>query len=411
MADDITPMPASIESIQFLHLSDMHVGMPELRERWPRSDYVLSSDLDRLFKKLGGCGLIVFSGDLAFSGASEQYEQFAFKYDRILKRINELGGDPKLIIAPGNHDLERPDPMMPAAYALSQYWRDQALRERFWSGDSTYVDFVKGLFSQFAAFQAKLVADGLHLPPDQCGIFPGDASYTLEIDGCRVGIVCLNSAWLQTGAGEYEGQLHIDTKQLLAVTGENPDDWVARNAVNLLVTHHPHSWLHPQSLDGWNNDINPAGRFDLHLFGHMHEPATISVSVGGSLPRRNVQAPSLFGLETFGNGEVQRIQGYSGGRLEVDGENRVFTCWPRKLVRQGDGAWKFSQDTSQDIDEETGSFSINYAVQRSATPSGANLCPRSRGRQRALCETRRGSAPVPTHRRRPYPLRRCPKGS
>jgi predicted MPP superfamily phosphohydrolase len=388
MTDENRQVESISTSLRFIQFSDMHVGMAELQERWPRSDYVLSSDLDRLIKRTGGCDLVVFSGDLAFSGVAEQYDEFVTKYLRIASRLRELGAEPKLIVVPGNHDLARPDPMDPPAYALSQYWRDNAIRDTFWADDSRYRDFVTQVFDSFTAFQSQLVGDGLHVKPVRRGQFPGDASYSIEVNGGRAGIVALNSAWLQMGAGDYEGELHVDVKQLLAVTDNLPDDWVAHHDINFLVTHHPHSWLHPTSVEEWNNDINPPGRFDLHLFGHMHEPATVSVSVGGSMARRSVQAPSLFGLETFGSGEKHRIQGYSGSLLTADGVGRKLTCWPRLLVRQGDGTWKFAPDTSQNIEEETASFSLTYEVQRQlaggSTLNGTSVPAKQRRRRRKL---------------------------
>ncbi|MCL6698670.1 metallophosphoesterase [Sphingomonas sp. NSE70-1] len=356
-------MPSNYK-LRMLHFSDMHIGMKELREKWPRSDYALSADLEKSIKRMGGCDLIIFSGDLAFSGVSEQYDQFYEKISRISARINELGGESQLIVVPGNHDLLRPDALAPPAYALSQYWRDASLRDRFWSDSEGYRQFIKSVFENFSQFQSKLIADGVHLAPHTTGILPGDASYIFEAKGHSTGVVALNSAWLQIGAGNYHQQLDVDVRQLLAVTNDAPDDWVSGHGANFLVTHHPPNWLHPQSAEQWENDINPSGRFDAHLFGHMHEPASMTIAFGGSLSKRSVQAPSLFGMETFGDGSLQRIQGYSGSLLEVGSSGRTLTTWPRRLVKTADGAWKFAPDTSQDIDEDTGSYSLTYEVQK-----------------------------------------------
>jgi hypothetical protein len=181
----------------------------------------------------------------------------------------------------------------------------------------------------------------------------------------RVGVIGLNSAWLQLGGGDYEGQLHVDVRQLLAVTGESPDDWVRANELNLLVTHQPASWLHADNPASWDADLNPAGRFDLHLFGHMDQPDVLSIAHGGGPARRNVQAASLFGLEKYGEGHT-RIQGYSANRIARDLTVRTFTSWPRRLVPVVGGRMKLVPDTSQEIDEETGALSIAYSVERRA---------------------------------------------
>ena len=97
-------MPSD-SKIRMLHFSDMHVGMKELREKWPRAEYALSADLEKTIKRMGGCDLVLFTGDLAYSGKENEYDEFAVIFDRILNRVKELGGDARIVITPGNHDL------------------------------------------------------------------------------------------------------------------------------------------------------------------------------------------------------------------------------------------------------------------------------------------------------------------
>ncbi|NVN38705.1 tetratricopeptide repeat protein [Komagataeibacter swingsii] len=172
----------------------------------------------------------------------------------------------------------------------------------------------------------------------------------------------LNATWLQLGSGDYERELHVDVRQLLKVTGNRPDEWVTSNAANLLITHQPASWLHPNRPSTWENDINPPGRFDVHLFGHMHQPDVSSVKHGGGFGRVDVQAASLFGLERYGDG-LERIQGYSLSEIDVSSNNRILTSWPRRLITTTSGRCKLDRDTEQDLDEATGSFTIPYEVE------------------------------------------------
>jgi hypothetical protein len=114
------------------------------------------------------------------------------------------------------------------------------------------------------------------------GLLPGDQSYSIQKGDAKIGLVTLNSTWLQIDDSDYDGKLHVDTKQLLAVTENDPHSWCQKHSLNLIATHHPISWLHHNSQAYWHSDINPSGRFDLHLFGHMHEAKKHSISSGGS---------------------------------------------------------------------------------------------------------------------------------
>ena len=75
----------------------------------------------------------------------------------------------------------------------------------------------------------------------------------------------------------------------------------------------------------------------------MHEPAVTSVSHGGGPARRHIQAASLFGLETYGEGH-KRIQGYSTNQIVADGADRRLTSWPRRLIELTGGRLKLVPD-------------------------------------------------------------------
>lgn len=358
---------------RWLHFSDIHVGVAGQTRLWPRFGAILLDDLERVLGRTGGIDLVIFSGDLAQRGAAEEFAQFDEIMDEILNRIAQLQDRPKIVTVPGNHDLVRPLPLSSQAMALKQFWQDKGLREALWDqAGEEYQSFIKGVFANYVNWQTKAVERGVHLAPTSTGLLPGDAAYIINTGAGQLGIAALNSTWLQLSGSHYLGQLHVDTHQLHAITDSRPDEWARRNNASLLITHHPVKWLHPTGPASWDNDINPPGRFDLHLFGHMHEPGTASTAHGGGLARREVQAASLFGLETFGDDRHERIQGYSANRIQIDGDRRVLTSWPRRLVPVTGGRMKLAPDSSQDIDEETGSFSISYVVERHAARVSAS---------------------------------------
>ncbi|MGV8998242.1 MAG: metallophosphoesterase [Parvibaculaceae bacterium] len=355
----------SLREISWLHISDIHMGAEGQKRLWPRFEVVLLEDLEKLLRKTPRIEVVILSGDLVQKGDCEEYEMLDGLLDRILGKIRQSGSSPRLITVPGNHDLVRPGGHSVGAVALAQYWKNSDVREQFWepSGDE-YRSIVSEAFENYTRWRERSISRGIHMEPIRRGKLPGDASYLVETSSGRTGIIALNSAWLQFGAGDYENELHVDVNQLLEVTNGKPDDWVNENDVNLLVTHHPSTWLHRESFTNWSNEIDPSGRFDSHVFGHMHEPLTSTIAYGGGATKRSVQAASLFGMETFGTERKKRIHGYSVSKIHITEVERQLTSWPRRLIELSGGGWKLAPDNTQNIDEDSGSFAIDYKIDR-----------------------------------------------
>ncbi len=382
---DLVTKPTGLESdklsakLNWIHFSDIHVGVSDQDWLWPRSDFLLMNDLERVYKRVGNFDLLIFSGDLTQQGNSGEFDRFTEITRRIFQRLAEFGPVPKLITVPGNHDLRRPPPESAGGAMLRKFAGQPELHRSFWKeyqegyapaeGDLSYKKFIDTAFAPYLSWRDDVVAEGLHAKPAAIGYLPGDASYKIECEGGTCGVVGLNSSWLQLGAGDYEKQLYVDPRQLHAVTNSRPDDWAAANDYNLVITHHPVEWLHPDCASYWNSDITPPGRFDLHLFGHMHEPRSASIALGGAEARRSIQAASLFGLETYGDGSKQRIQGYSANRLADDGSTRIYSNWPRIEKAQVGGERRIVPDSSQSIDEETASFEMVWQSPNRPTTS------------------------------------------
>ncbi|MET4678842.1 metallophosphoesterase [Stenotrophomonas rhizophila] len=355
----------------WLHFSDAHFGMREQGRLWSRFGPKLRDDLEKILEKTGDIDFIVFSGDLTQRGAKVEFSQFSEEMDSVLSTIRAVTGQaPKIIAVPGNHDLTRPPALESEAMALKQYWDSSALQDGIWREEGRkYRDYLQGIFGEFIEWQDGAIRSGMHAPPAKTGLMPGDAIYEFTGGGASIGVVALNSAWLQLDGAEYKGKLHMDALQLMELTGQRVDEWTRSRDVNLLISHHPVSWLSARSMVSWERDINPPGRFDLHLFGHMHEPETSTVAYGGSQSRQSVQAASLFGLEKTG-AEVLRIQGYSAGRI-VTGESRQFTSWPRRLVSLSGGDIKLVPDQYHNLEESSSSFSFKYEASTNGPAGGA----------------------------------------
>ena len=179
------------------------------------------------------------------------------------------------------------------------------------------------------------------------GMLPGDFSATIEKDGARVGIVGLNTAFLQLMDDNFEGRLALHVRQFHKATGGHGPDWVRAHDTCLLLTHHPPDWLTEEArrthLEGEIH--SPPRRFVLHLFGHMHEPELRTVALGGADARRRLQGCSLFAVEGWGEQKSgERIHGYSIGQLDV--ATARMRIWPRRAYERQGGGRQMDRDVS-----------------------------------------------------------------
>ncbi|MBS9761255.1 metallophosphoesterase [Pseudomonas asiatica] len=351
-------------SFSWLHLSDLHAGMKHQSWMWPSLRDKIHEDLRYLISKHQSWDVVVFSGDLTQKGTPDEYEVLNGIIKELWQIFNEHGFSPKLFCVPGNHDLVRPGSIDPTCLALTRWWDLGELRADFWgTKGEIYRKTVGDYFSNYTNWLNELKKNGIPLLSGVSGTFPGDVSAVYEKDDFRVGFIGLNSTWLQVAAGDFKGKLHIDPRQLLEITDNNPSDWAKQNVLNFLVTHHPLDWLHSESLTLFNQDIDIGGRFDAHLYGHMHEPAAIQKTHLGALPKRSMQSASLFGLETFGN-NIQRAHGYSFNSIKItDGHLASLEIWPRaSRVISGTGERVMGPDMTLPINNDNyiaHSFELN----------------------------------------------------
>ena len=195
-------------------------------------------------------------------------------------------------------------------------------------------------------------------------MLPGDFSATFEKDGLRVGVVGLNSTFLQFEGGDYRGRLALSAQQFHEACGSDGAAWARDHHVCLLLTHQPPDWLDAESRGQLDGEINVPGRFAVHVFGHMHEAFTRSVALGGAEPRREWQGCSLFGLEEWGEdeGKQERLHGYSAGRIEVEGDRGSIRQWPREATGHMSGHRHIVPHRAYTLEDDEGTRPENFVV-------------------------------------------------
>lgn len=331
----------STNTLHWMHISDLHRGQERTEEVWSVVRDEIHNDIRSQIQSAGLIDLVVFSGDMAFSGAVEEFASVQKELERLWSVFAELGAEPKLFIVPGNHDLVRPAKTSALLNFADMLRKKEDIRDELLSGNpSSYRAELDTAFANYVEFLSNLQKSGIPLLLDVKGVFPGDSSSRVNLNGLTVGLVGLNSTWTHLGKGELEGKLDISVRQLNSVTGNDLPSWSKLNHVNLLVTHHPLSWLNPESVEEFEGRIFIPKYFDAHMFGHVHNnyPAVSSV---GAQSRRNIQAASLFGLEKI-KGTIDRRHGYYFAKLNAMTDNCTF--WPRRFEKKAGNVWEVAAD-------------------------------------------------------------------
>ena len=267
--------------INWLHLTDLHRGMKRQDWLWQNVRERLLEDLDYLHPKSGPWDLLFFTGDLTDRGTKAQFDQADVLLGKLLDWIAERQGGqrPALLAVPGNHDLQRPKESNEGLRYLKGWSSTPDTRETFWDKPSSAVRrTVSKAFAPYAAWWGRQdvpLGRSAGVRDYKPGLLPGDFSATIERDGCSVGILGLNTAFLQLTGGDYEGSLALHTKQFHAACAGDGPAWAKRHNACLLMTHHPPVWLDADSRQHLDGEIANAGRFAVYLCGHLHEPRRV----------------------------------------------------------------------------------------------------------------------------------------
>lgn len=344
-------MPAdnSRPVLRWLHISDLHSGLQDDGFDRNHAYELFLEDVTELSNRIGSIDVVFFTGDLTQAGTEAEFEEFDRRcVEPLLQALNK----PRLFAIPGNHDLAWPTSK--ADIALAATLQNEETQKELWQeGTGNEAELTALINDRFAGWEGwwrKRRPDCV-----RPGWLPGSYLADFEVSGLRIGIAGLNTAILQLGPGIEQGTLAVHKRQLTACGGGAISEWLDTQDISLLLTHHPPDWLTLHARRESLEQAMQSTRFDLHLFGHMHESQSTQVVRGGGIPERTLQAPSLFGLEytshESGN-RVDRRMGYTVGELRsVDGQFHL-SLWPRQAIRGQDRNWRFVSDRSYRLQDD-----------------------------------------------------------
>lgn len=335
-------------TLRWLHFTDLHIGQKD-EGLWSSAKQALLDDLRRTTAELGPWDVVLFTGDLVYSGKKKEFERL----DRELAEVWAIfaaehpGAPPPFLLAvPGNHDLARPGKADAVAKQLVA--DDDDVRNALWTGERDPLATVKKWFREYAAWWDRC-RPKTDLAP---GLLPGEFVWTLTKDGVRFGFVGMSTAFAHAG-DVREGQLWLDARQVAGACGGNLLAWARAQHFAFLLTHHPPSWLTRDAKRSYEAEIAPPGTFTAHLCGHLHESLATQTRAGRGGTREIWQGASLFGLEKAQGVDVDhkidRKHGYTAGELKIEDGVATTRLWPRLGVKRQDGSWAITADVTYQL--------------------------------------------------------------
>lgn len=264
-----------IEPIQFLHISDFHVG----KESYPQLS-MFTQILNRLkeqTKQKKIPDIVIITGDIANTAKNEEYETFLNKFISPMLDIfgNKWVGE--IYSVPGNHDVDRK-----SAEAVQKHGILNRL-PNFLDPDDVGVSKRRPLFPRFETY----IKNDPSTRIDRNWIVSKEGVYTdvISIKGIKIGIVGLNTAWLSENdqdRNKITPGYNLINKGIQEIIDTD---------VKIVLGHHPISWFRDQDILSISNLF--AKNKIIYFHGHLHEPGACYIDGGGHF-FRSVQTGACF---------------------------------------------------------------------------------------------------------------------
>lgn len=247
-----------------IHLSDLHLDVKaEHDQRIVLA--ALFKDIESLVNSGIKIDAVFFTGDLIAKGKyypnTAEYVKTRF-ISPLLSAAN-ITSD-RLFITPGNHDIElaQADLLLDSIY--SNFKRHTEV--------NSLIDTIETrahYWQHLSSFNKNLKEFEGAVPKLQNDLF---RSFEVSMDGFKVGIACINSAWRSSGkANDFDyGELLVGERQV-----EKLKVSIADSDLAIALIHHPLDWLTTYEKPVVQRAIYK--NFDALLHGHNHTADALSL--------------------------------------------------------------------------------------------------------------------------------------
>ena len=245
-----------LDKFSWLHLSDFHFRADGDLFSQEVSTGAILGDLPSRLSSEHPLQFVVVTGDIAFSGKPSQYD-LAAEFFKSLASTLGLGMD-RIFVVPGNHDVDRSLQEYLYEGVLQKLTNQQAVDE-FLGHESARTALLERQ-SAFRAFQDQLFVDGATTSTDD----KLARVRALDLDGLRICVLELNSAWL-SGSKDRAGRLLIGERQMINAMAV-AEKYQPHLTISLM--HHPIDWLSEFDQRSCTGRLLP--RLHISHCGHLH---------------------------------------------------------------------------------------------------------------------------------------------
>lgn len=239
----------SQEKLLLLHLSDIHIRKSS-DEILTRAESIASAAFPHL-PEIHTMALVI-SGDIAFSGTSDQYNLAATFIDNIKSAIAKEAPRVQLevFLCPGNHDCN---------FRLHDDTRDAVLSKIRMLQDTdpseSLIKTASSIENEFFAFRDRI---------SRCSWGPTSTlswQTSIMVGSHQVGFRCLNIAWMSE-LHEKQGALVYPASAI------QPFEFNSKSNLSVTLLHHPFNWLGQSTYRAFQTAV----RAESHLIftGHEH---------------------------------------------------------------------------------------------------------------------------------------------
>lgn len=315
----MTSDPELLYELTWVHLSDLHETGGRDSESQHRK-IVLRRLLEDLSQRsemgLPEPRVVVVTGDIAMTGGARHGEEYLETEGFLRGLAQALGPGTRIMTVPGNHDVQRVSPENPVAFRMVRSARDgsESIDDLLLTNADS--EQLEGRLAPYRTFVNSLT----DVDPEVArGSVLTGWSRAIDTAGLSIRFVGLNTSLLANDDSD-QGKLRMGFTQLRTVT-----EGARAGEVTVVLTHHPFDWL----ADG--EQLAPLVReyVDIHLYGHLHVPASARL---GLLQRRGLiglgAGATYHGLsgEGVGSGEYA----YSVMSLGWNPQGQLMLrVWPR----------------------------------------------------------------------------------
>ena len=245
-----------------VHLSDIH-----FKRRSPSGEFAVNKDLrDHLLSDLEDLraagtsfNAVFVSGDIAYSGQIDEYNQ---AHEYLNEICNRLGIPPTEVwVVPGNHDINRKE----ISYSV-RTWHEKVKDDEYAPRQSILdtiledkhaQDLLLGTLENFNDFAQRYSCESKLDPV----LYWQSEKHIVLNDGSSLKLRGINSAFACGHADRRGNGLFVGEQQFSNIPRENGVAWV-------ILCHHPQDWL----ADGPDLMTILQNRAAVALFGHEHRP-------------------------------------------------------------------------------------------------------------------------------------------